>query len=124
MKYLFVFFLVLSAQFGFSQESAKTITTAINQNNGASIVKYFNDDTDITVLDEDEIGKDGYELVFKFFNTNKVSSFKVKHEGTSKLGDVYRIGDMVTNTGSYRVTFFTKNSSTGLIVIQFKVEEI
>jgi len=123
MKFLFVIFLSLLSQIVIAQESATVIIDAINQSDGKIISHYFNEDTDVTVLDNDESGNEGSLLVSRFFENNKTVSFRIKHEGTSKLGNTYRIGDLKTSNGDYRVTFFTKKTSAGIQVIQFKIEE-
>jgi hypothetical protein len=46
----------------------------------------------------------------RFFKDHPVTGFTFKHQGTSKLDDQYRIGDMTTQKGSFRVTFFMKKS--------------
>lgn len=124
MRLLFVVFLGLLSQVSFAQDNAKAIVVAINQSNARDITQFFNDDTDITVLDEDESGDTGMVLISKFFSVNKTTSFSVKHEGTSKLGNTYIIGDLTTNTGKFRVTFFTKATDSEIEVIQFKIEKI
>jgi hypothetical protein len=62
------------------------------------------------------------EALAKFFAQYPPKSFVVKHQGTSKLDDQYRIGELVTAKGTFRVTFFFKKSGNSLFIRQFKVE--
>ncbi|MFM7233275.1 MAG: DUF4783 domain-containing protein, partial [Flavobacteriales bacterium] len=48
--------------------------------------------------------------------------FTVKHQGTSKLDDQFRIGELTTSKGIFRVTFFMKKSNNTLQIKQLKIE--
>ena len=123
MRILFVFVFGLLSQFSWAQHEGKAIVDAISSSNGNAITKYIDQETEITVLDNEDSGEVGKSMVMKFFDTHKALGFQVKHEGTSKLGNVYRIGDLSTDKGSFRVTFFTKKTATGVKIVQFKIEQ-
>jgi hypothetical protein len=73
---------------------------------------------------EDVYPEDQAEKILQdFFTKNPSKSFEIKHKGTSKLDDEYRIGDLVTDKGKYRVTFFMKNTPEGMKIKQFRIEE-
>lgn len=61
-------------------------------------------------------------LLVKFFSSNVPRSFTMRHEGTSKLNDQYRIGELVTSGGTYRVTFFIRKAGTQMLISQLKIE--
>ncbi len=124
MKFFLVILFGVLSQIGIGQSKAKTIIAAINQSDGATITRYFNEDTDVTILDNDGIGSEGKSLVTNFFKSNKTTNFILKHEGTSKLGNVYRIGNLTTTNGKYRVTFFISEKGTNIEIIQFKIAAI
>jgi hypothetical protein len=61
-------------------------------------------------------------LISKFFISHPAKDFTIKHQGTSKLDDQYRIGDLTTAKGNFRVTFFMKKSSGSMLIKQLKIE--
>lgn len=124
MRFLFIFISLLSSQLVFGQKEDVSFFSQLNAGDGAGIVKFFDSNTDVSVIDEDESGEDASILVLNFFNYHRVNSFAIKHEGTSKLGDHYRIGILSTNKGEFRVTYFSRNNNSGYIIVQFKIEEV
>jgi hypothetical protein len=75
------------------------------------------------------IGKDGLfekaqaqQMLAGFFKDNPPQSFSIKHQGTSKLDDQFRIGELNTTNGIYRVTFFMKKNNNVLQIKQLKIE--
>jgi len=62
------------------------------------------------------------KYVEKFFAQNPPKSFSIKHRGTSKTNDHYRIGELQTAKGEFRVTFFMKKEGDRMVVNQFRIE--
>jgi hypothetical protein len=74
-------------------------------------------------------GKDGLvekakaqQMLAGFFTENPPQVFNIKHQGTSKLDDQFRIGELITSKGTFRVTFFMKKNNNVLQIKQFKIE--
>jgi len=61
-------------------------------------------------------------ILSQFFTANPPREFTLKHQGTSKLDDQYRIGDLLTAKGIFRVTFFMKKGGWGMQIKQMKIE--
>ena len=61
-------------------------------------------------------------ILSQFFTANPPRDFTLKHQGTSKLDDQYRIGDLLTSKGMFRVTFFMKKGGWGMQIKQMKIE--
>jgi hypothetical protein len=61
-------------------------------------------------------------ILSQFFTVNPPREFTLKHQGTSKLDDQYRIGDLLTAKGIFRVTFFMKKGGWGMQIKQMKIE--
>ncbi|MFN8698859.1 MAG: DUF4783 domain-containing protein [Flavobacteriales bacterium] len=61
-------------------------------------------------------------ILSQFFTANPPRDFTLKHQGTSKLDDQYRIGDLLTSKGTFRVTFFMKKGGWGMQIKQMKIE--
>ncbi len=95
------------------------ITPAVIQSLGKGVPS-----VDVTILDdEDMYPRD--QVVAKlgqFFQKNPPKSFELKHQGTSKLDDHYRIGDLTTSNGLFRVTFFMKKSGSTMEIKQLRIE--
>jgi hypothetical protein len=61
-------------------------------------------------------------ILSAFFTNHPPREFTVKHQGTSKLDDQYRIGDLLTTKGTFRVTFFMRKGGWGMQIKQLKIE--
>jgi len=126
MKKFFLLFIVSAlALSSYGQTAEKqNISKAIQEGNAKLLGGYFTKSVDLTVTDiEDVYSKDQAEVILtRFFNENKPKSYSVKHEGKSKLDDYYYIGDLVTATGTYRLTFFLKKEGEIFRIKQLKIE--
>lgn len=126
MKKFFLLFIVSALAIGSYGQTAEkqNISKAIQNGNAKLLGGYFTKTVDLTVKDiEDVYSKDQAEVILtRFFNENKPKSYSVKHEGKSKLDDYYYIGDLVTDTGTYRLTFFLKKEGEIFRVKQLKIE--
>jgi len=125
MRYLMTLLLLLLSFGAFSQgDITDEISNAFAKGDAAAIVAHFQADVDMTVLDEEDVysPEEARKVLRKFFVEHKPAGFKVKHEGTSKLNDQYRIGDLTTENGSFRVTFFLKGKSNVMKIEQLRIE--
>jgi hypothetical protein len=62
------------------------------------------------------------QMLAAFFSENTPQAFAIKHQGTSKLDDQFRIGELTTAKGTFRVTFFMKKNNNALQIKQLKIE--
>lgn len=106
------------------QDASSKVEIALNEGNAEVLGKLMMPSVDLTILDdEDSYAKDDVVTKLKkFFSENKVVSFKIKHKGTSKLNDHYRIGTLATNNGEFRVTYFMSDQGNGMLIKQFRIE--
>ena len=105
MKLIMTICIVLSGLFVHAQNDvAKKIATALQKGDAAAIGAFLVPSVDLTVLDDEDMypSDQVVKKLARFFTANKPSKFEIKHEGTSKLDDHYRIGDLTTSTGIYR----------------------
>lgn len=119
---LLSFFLLEKA---FSQESEKkAIAEAIQNGNAKSVGAYFAKSVDLTLDDlEDIYSKDQAIVILEnFFSENPPKSFKLKHQGKSKLEDHFYIGDLNTEGREYRLTFFLKKEEDAFKLKQLRIE--
>ena len=126
MKKFFILVVFSLATFlSHSQVTEKQgITKAIQEGNAKVLGGYFTKTVDLTVKDvEDVYSKEQAEVILtRFFNENKTTTYSVKHEGKSKLDDYYYIGDLITSTGTYRLTFFLKKDGDAFRIKQLRIE--
>lgn len=115
---------VLAAGLQAQQDITAQISDALGKGDARTIGKYLVSSVDLTIIDdEDMYPKD--QVVRKleqFFQKNTPQRFEIKHQGTSKLDDHYRIGDLSTSGGMYRVTFFMKNGGSAMEIKQLRIE--
>jgi hypothetical protein len=106
------------------QDITETIVRAFKFGDAAVIGAHLVPSVDLAILDEEDMVP--RDLVIakldQFFQRNEPRAFELKHQGTSKLDDHYRIGDLTTSTGIYRVTFFMKKNKTRMEIKQLRIE--
>lgn len=61
-------------------------------------------------------------ILRKFFDEHTPKGLRIEHEGTSKMGDRYCIGQLTTSNGVFRVTFFLKKVGESVQVKQLRIE--
>ena len=105
---------------------SQKIAMALQKGDAAAIGTCLVSSVDLTILDDEDMypADQVVTKLVRFFAQNKPSSFEVKHEGTSKLDDHFRIGDLTTTTGVYRVTYFMKKGKGGMKLKQLRIEKI
>jgi len=100
------------------------VSAALKKGDATAIASYFMPQVELTLN-----GKDGLvdkaqaqQMLAAFFSENPPQAFTIKHQGTSKLDDQFRIGELTTAKGMFRVTFFMKKNNNALQIKQFKIE--
>src|ERR1051325_2245072 len=75
-----------------------TISSAIRSGDAKQLSHYFNNSVDLTILNQEEVySKAQAEQIIKdFFSKNTPKSFSIIHNGLSKEGSKYAIGNMLT----------------------------
>ena len=123
-----IFFTILSIALSLSIFAQTDITPkvaeSIKSGNAALLASYFMAQIELTIEDtEGTFSKaEAEKKLTAFFASHGVTGFEIKHQGTSKLDDQYRIGDLVTKNGTYRVTFFIRKNGNTLQIKQLKIE--
>ncbi len=104
---------------GFAQkESIEEVRNAIKAGSSKELAKYMSSTVDVT-LDESvqSFSRTQAEYVFKdFFKNNPPSSFTIVHQGSSKGGLPYAIGQYLSNGNTYRVWMRIKNSGERYLI--------
>jgi hypothetical protein len=125
MKPLATLLFILVSLIGLSQDITPNVTAALQKGDATAIKSLCTASVDLAIPGHEDVfpADQAEKLLKKFFEAHKPISFEVKHQGTSKLNDLYRIGDLTTSTGKYRVTFFIKNGDGGMKIKQLRIEE-
>jgi len=123
-KSLIIVFLIALAGISFTADIIDDIAAAIRSGNPKNISKYFIDNIDFKVLEQEDIySKQQAEMMLKdFFTKHPVKSYTVAHKSTPKNGSQYVIGTLETTNGKFRTYFLIKTSGTQTLVHQFKIE--
>jgi hypothetical protein len=108
-----------------AQDITPAVVKAIESGNAAALSQHLTPNVDLTIGDNEDMYPvdQATKKLAAFFAGHKPTSFEIKHKGTSKLDDQYRIGDLITSKGKYRVTFFIKKSDNGMKVKQLRIED-
>lgn len=107
-----------------AKEVSDQVIGALGQGNASTVAKYMVAQVDMTLpAASDYYSKAQAEQILrKFFDEHQPKGMAVAHEGTNRSGDCYYIGDLSTEKGDFRVTFFLKKGGEGYQVKQLRVE--
>jgi len=100
------------------------IITSLKNGDSKQLSEYFNQNVELVVLDSDNVysKSQAQQIVGKFFSNNKPESFSVIHQG-GKEGAKYVIGNLKTNSGSFRVYFLLKKNNGTDYIHQLRIEK-
>lgn len=125
-KGLILFLAMSFALSAFSQSKLATdVGALLKSGNAKDLAAVFTGNITLSVNDnEDVYSRAQAELVVKeFFAKNKPSAFRIIHNGTSKTGMEYIIGNMDTATGQKRVSYYISVTADKALVKELRIEE-
>ena len=101
------------------------IAAGLKAGNSKAVSKYFGSTVDLSILDKDDVySKAQAEIILKdFFAKHPAKSFKILHQGTSKMKLEYAIGNLQTSKGTFRVTYNLRKSGDRLILKQLRIDK-
>jgi Domain of unknown function (DUF4783) len=104
---------------------AAKVNDAIKNSDAIALTKLMQNQVEISIADfEGALSKEeAQKKLTQFFVNHKVNAYSPKHNGTSKMGDQYYIGEMKSGATLYRVTVFVKKTKDGTRVSQLRIEE-
>lgn len=102
------------------------VADAIKRGDANGIASFFMAQVEIEIDGEEATvsAADAKARLARFFAQNPAKDFAIKHQGTSKLDDQYRIGELSTAKGNFRVTFFMKKTGASMQIKQLKIEGV
>ena len=100
------------------------IVLSIQNGNDEMLAGYFNQNVELVVQSHDDVfsKSQARQIVAEFFKANKPKQFTIVHQG-GKDGARYAIGNLVTNTGTFRVYFLLKNKENNSYIHQLRIEK-
>lgn len=100
------------------------IITAIKSGNAKDLAKYFNQNIELIILNEEDVySKAQAELILKdFFSKNLPSDFTILHQG-GKESARYAIGTVKTAKGNFRMYFLLKIKNDQPFIHQLRIEK-
>jgi len=119
IAFLFLFFIVKAN----TPEIFDEISIGIKSGDVKMLSKNFNSSIDLTIgSQENTYSKAQAEQVLRdFFATSKPASFTIIHQGLSKEGAKYAIGNLTTSQGkNYRVYLYVKQVGSNYLVNELR----
>ena len=118
------FLLIFSITFA-SPDVVDDIAVAIRSGNAKELAKFFNANINLNIPENEGFySKAQAELILKdFFSKNPLKSFTILHQGSSKDGARYAIGNMVIEKGTFRAYFYMKKESGRYFIHEFSLSE-
>lgn len=100
------------------------LSNALKTGNSNRVAAFFENSVDLSIPNNEGVySKMQAQLILKtFFLKNKPSDFTVVHNGNSKNNSFYSIGNLKTNTGTFRVYILYKETDGKTIVLELKIE--
>lgn len=125
MKSLIAAILVLlSSSLVAQADITPQVTEALKKGDANALSAFFMSSVELEIKGEEGTynAATAKSIMTKFFAENQVKGFTVKHQGNSKLDDQYRIGELNTAKGVFRLTFFMKKNANTWQIKQLKIE--
>lgn len=100
------------------------ILTSLKNGDSKKLSEYFNQNVELVVLENDNVYSkaQAQQIVNRFFDQNTPESFTIIHQG-GKEGAKYVIGNLKTNTGSFRIYFLLKTNGGKNYIHQLRIEK-
>lgn len=126
-KIAFIILIISGIVFGANNTNAQIpdeILISLQNGDSKKLSQYFNQNVELVVLENDNVYSkaQAQQIVSKFFSNNKPESFSVIHQG-GKEGAKYVIGNLKTNTGSFRIYFLLKSNDGKDYIHQLRIEK-
>lgn len=101
------------------------ISLAIQTGNSKELARYFDNNVEITVADNEEMYSrtQAEQVVRDFFIKHPPATFKVIHKGSSNEGSEYCIGTLVTSNQTYRTYIYIKQKGPDYYIQELRFEE-
>ena len=100
------------------------ITKAIKDGNADRLAQYFDDNVEVSIMDEVYNKAQAKSALKQFFNKNKPKAYAQVHKGVSKGQDSqYTIGNLTTSAATYRIYILVKKNAGKHLVEEIRIDE-
>ena len=123
-KYIMITIMLLAGMNGISQMVPDGIVKAFEKGDSKSLVKYFNDNIEMRILDEEYVTSrnQATRIMQEFFKEYQPVSFKVEYQGTKQ--DVnYGLGKLMTRKGNFSVNLYFMKGTREKIIYSISIEK-
>lgn len=124
---IFQFLLICTgyAQDGKEEQITSKVSDYLRIGNASGLTSFFGNNVDLTVLEKDDVysKSQAEQILAKFFRDYSPKQFNLVHKGKSKQGTLYRIGELNTKNGNFRITFYIKDNSGQFLIQQLRIEQ-
>ncbi|OQA99217.1 MAG: hypothetical protein BWY22_00485 [Bacteroidetes bacterium ADurb.Bin217] len=123
MKQVLTLACFLAFQITLYAQNYESILTSFEQGDVDKLSTYFDENIDLTVLQNEGIySKAQSKVILKnFFAANTPAKFTMQHQGGGEQSK-YIIGKLVSNDKSYRVYFLFKKSNETRVIQKIRIE--
>lgn len=100
------------------------VVVSFRTGNANTLSNYFNQNIEMVVLEHDDVYSkaQAQQILSNFFSQNKAQEFSIIHTG-GKEGARYAIGNLTTNSGTFRVSVFMKSAGNKAYIHQLRIEK-
>jgi hypothetical protein len=100
------------------------ITAAFKSGNAFEISAFFPEQVDITVLEESDLLSklEAEKMIYDFFYAHPPTKFEILHQGKSKTGQEYTIGNLTTKNGTFRVSIYINKTAKSEYIQQLIID--
>ena len=99
------------------------IANSLRSGDAKAVSRFFGNTVDLTIINQEEVYSkmQAEQILRDFFTKNTPRSFTIIHQGLSKEGARYAIGNLVTAQGvTYRTYFFVKTQGGNAIIQELR----
>ncbi len=119
-KFLAVLFILLGTSSFGSLDLFEDIANSLRSGDAKAVSRFFGSTVDLTIINQEEVYSkmQAEQILRDFFSKNTPRSFTIIHQGLSKEGARYAIGNLTTAQGVVFRTYFFVKTQGGSSIIQ------
>lgn len=117
--------LMLTISVSLAAQDFNTISRGLQTGNATELAKHFDGNVEVTILKtSSSYSKTQAEMVLRnFFNANTPTGYKAIHNGDSGGGAKFQIGELTTNSKTYRTYLFGKMKGNVFVIQEVRIED-
>lgn len=123
-RLLIIFGLLLCMYKNASADSFDDWVTFMKNGNVSGVSHLLNNSVELTILDNEGVySRQQSEMMIKnFIQQHPPQNISIQHRGQSNLGARYAIAIYESSGNRYRAYIFIKNSGTGMLIHELRIE--